>query len=144
MHESPYTIIKQTNALRKFINVFAELGVDLVLCGHQHRYSRSFRMGAEDENGNDTINNTNGTYYVMCQATGYKLMGKVQPAPEGQAPWRAKWEAVSNPMFIMWDITYDSITMRPYTIANILPETDNDFNEPELIPYEDSLVITKS
>ena len=144
MHESPYTIIKQTNALRKFINVFAELGVDLVLCGHQHRYSRSFRMGAEDSNGNDTIDNTNGVYYVMCQATGSKLMGKIQPAPEGQAPWRAKWEAVTNPMFIMWDITYNSITMRPYTIANILPETDNDFNEPELIPYEDSLVITKS
>jgi hypothetical protein len=33
--------------------------------------------------------------------------------------------------------------MRPYTIANILPETSNDYNEPELIPYNDSLVITK-
>ena len=144
MHESPYTIIKQTNALRKFINVFAEFNVDLVLCGHHHRYSRSFRMGAEDENGNDTINNENGTYYVMCQATGYKLMGKTNPAAEGKAPWREKWEAVGNPMYIMWDITYDSITMRPYTIANILPETSNDFNEPELIRYNDDLVITKS
>lgn len=143
MHESPYTIIKQTNALNKFIDVFAELGVDLVLCGHQHRYSRSYKMGTQDENGNDTIDEENGTYYVMCQATGIKLMGKVQPAPEGQAPWRAKWEAVANPMYIMWDVTYNSITMRPYTIANILPETSNDYNEPELIPYNDSLVITK-
>lgn len=143
IHESPYTIIKQKNALNKLINVFAELKVDLVLCGHHHRYSRSNRMGAQDDEGNDVLDPQNGVYYVMCQATGSKLMGKTAAA-SGNPIWRAKWEAVSNPMYIMWDVTYDSITMRPYTIANILPETDNDFNEPELIPYNDSLVITKS
>ena len=142
MHESPYTIIKQTK-MAKFIDVFAEFGVDLVLCGHHHRYSRSHRMGSQTETGQDTIDNENGTYYVMCQATGIKLMGKTNPTEDKLATWRAKWDAVSNPMYIMWDITYDNITMRPYTIANILPETDNDFNEPELIPYNDSLVITK-
>lgn len=143
MHESPYTIIKQSK-MAKFIDIFAEFGVDLVLCGHHHRYSRSHRMGTQSSTGQDTIDNENGTYYVMCQATGYKLMGKTLPTEDSLATWRAKWSAPGNPMYIMWDITYDSITMRPYTIANILPETDNSFNEPELIPYDDSLVITKS
>ena len=142
MHESPYTIIKQQN-MAKFIDIFAEFGVDLVLCGHHHRYSRSHRMGSQDENGNDTIDNENGTYYVMCQATGIKLMGKTSPAPDSLAPWRAKWDVVGNPMYIMWDITYDKIVMRPYSIANILPETANAFNKPELIRFNDELEITK-
>ncbi|MGL5649242.1 MAG: metallophosphoesterase [Clostridium sp.] len=142
MHESPYTIIKQAK-MAKFIDVFAEFGVDLVLCGHHHRYSRSNRMGMQGANGQDVIDNENGCYYVMCQATGYKLMGKTAPAADNDAPFRATWSAPGNPMYIMWDITHESIAMRPYTIANILPETDNDFNEPELIPYDDSLVITK-
>lgn len=142
MHESPYTIIKQSK-MAKFIDVFAEFKVDLVLCGHHHRYSRSNRMGAQGAGGIDTIDNVNGCYYVMSQATGYKLMGKTTPTPDASATWRAKWSAPGNPMYIMWDVTYDNITMRPYTIANILPETDNDFNEPQLIPYDDTLVITK-
>ena len=142
MHESPYTIIKQQN-MAKFIDIFAEFGVDLVLCGHHHRYSRSHRMGSQDENGNDTIDNENGTYYVMCQATGIKLMGKTSPAPDSLAPWRARWDVVGNPMYIMWDITYDKIVMRPYSIANILPETANAFNKPELIRFNDELEITK-
>ena len=40
MHESPYTITSSP-LLRPFINVFDEVGVDLVLCGHHHCYSRS-------------------------------------------------------------------------------------------------------
>lgn len=143
IHEGPYTIVKNSTTVRKLINVFAELKIDLVLCGHHHRYSRSYRMGAEDANGNDTINDIDGTYYVMAQAAGTKLMGRTVAAAEGSAPWRATWEAVSNPMYIMWDVSYDSLTMRPYTVANILPETKNDFNEPELIRYNDNLVITK-
>ena len=40
MHEAPYTITSSA-ILRPFINVFDEIGVDLVLCGHHHCYSRS-------------------------------------------------------------------------------------------------------
>lgn len=142
MHESPYTIIRQEK-LSKFVQVFAEFGVDLVLCGHHHRYSRSHRMGAETSSGEPTFDNTRGCYYVMCQATGYKLMGKVSPAEDSIATWRAKYDNVGNPMYIMWDVSYSQIVMRPYSIANILPETDNEYNSPEVIPFNDTLVITK-
>jgi hypothetical protein len=59
LHESPYTIVSSA-ILRPFINVFDEVGVDLVLNGHHHCYSRSNKMGGIptilhfDGNINDT------------------------------------------------------------------------------------------
>lgn len=140
MHEAPYSIIKQKN-MAPFIDVFAEFGVDLVLSGHHHRYARSHRMGAQGPNGEDQLSDT-GFYSIMCQATGNKLMGKIEPAPNDQAPWRAKWDVVGNPTYSVYKITKESISMETYSIANILPETDTSTNSPER-SLVDRLVITK-
>lgn len=140
IHEAPYTIIKQ-KAMAPFIDVFAEFGVDLVLCGHHHRYSRSYRMGAQGAGGIDKISDT-GFYTVMCQATGSKLMGKTMPAADKDAVWRAKWDVVGNPTYSIYDITKESISMKTYSIANILPETSTSTNSPER-NLVDSFVITK-
>lgn len=140
MHEAPYTIIKQ-KAMAPFIDVFAEFGVDLVLCGHHHRYSRSHRMGAQGPNGVDQLSDT-GFYTIMCQATGYKLMGKTKPASNEEAVWRAKWDVVGNPTYSIYKVTNEQISMKTYSIANILPETDTSTNSPER-SLVDSFVITK-
>lgn len=140
MHEAPYTIIKQED-MAPFIDVFAEFKVDLVLCGHHHRYSRSHRMGAQGPNGKDTLSET-GFYTVMCQATGAKLMGKTQPAEDEKAPWRDKWGVVGNPTYSVYKITKESISMETYSIANILPNTDTSTNSP-VVSLVDSLEIRK-
>ena len=140
MHEAPYSIIKQKN-MAPFIDVFAEFGVDLVLSGHHHRYSRSHRMGKQGPNGEDTLSDT-GFYSIMCQATGIKLMGKTEPAADGKAPWRAKWDVVGNPTYSVYKVTKESIKMETYSIANILPETDTSTNVPER-SLVDSFTITK-
>ncbi len=61
MHVSPYTII-QTPKVQNWRPVFEECGVDLVLCGHNHAYSRSKPMK------NEQVDEAKGTYYVMSNA----------------------------------------------------------------------------
>lgn len=138
MHEAPYTIVK-TKRVSPFIDVFAELGVDLVLCGHHHCYSRSHRMGAQGPGGTDVIDEQNGVYYVMSQATGFKIKGKQVPT-EG-AIWPAVIDRQGDPCYIMWNITYDKIEMYPYRLVNILPLVDNKDKEPVRIPFDEGFKI---
>lgn len=139
MHESPYTIVSSAK-LRGFINVFAEVGIDLVLCGHHHCYSRSHPMGAL--NGTtDVIDPVNGVVYVMSQATGYKISGKQTPTPD--AIWPAFIDRQGDPCYIKWEITYDTINMYPYRLTNILPLIDNVGKDVVAIPFDTGFSITK-
>lgn len=142
MHESPYTIVKSAR-LTPFIDVFAEVGIDLVLCGHHHCYSRSNPMGKRDENGNDVIDPINGVYYVMSQATGFKTGGKQRIDPDNRA-WVALHSMEGVPCYMMWDITWDNIKLRPYRLMNILPLIDNVNTEVEALPFDEGFTITKN
>ena len=141
MHEAPYQIVR-TKRIEPFINVFYEVGVDLVLCGHHHCYTRSHRVGPMTEDGRDTLDPENGVYYVMCQATGFKNSGKTVPTPDDQAIWRAHYTKPGDPCYILWDITWDTITMHPYRVANIHPPEANLNTIPYKIPFDTELVIT--
>lgn len=93
------------------------------------------------ENINRSANPLNGTYYIMCQATGYKLSGKEKAInlPSGQnllktensssvhdngngQPWWYGFEGVlpKQPTYIMADFGYDSVTFNMYYINNIV------------------------
>ena len=61
---------------------------------------------------------------------------------ENNAPWRAKWDVVGNPTYSIYEITKESISMKTYSIANILPDTDTSTNSPER-SLVDSFVISK-
>ena len=141
MHEAPYTIIKQSK-MAKFIDVFAKYGVDLVLCGHHHRYSRSKRMGAQAADGTDQESPT-GFYTVMSQATGSKLMGKTTVPTGGLAsmPWCETFNQNQEPTYCTWEITNEKMVMKAYCISNILPTYLG--SEPPLVTEFDSLEITK-
>ena len=113
MHVAPYTIIK-TSKVQDWRPVFDECGVDLVICGHNHAYSRSKPMK------NDQVNEDEGTYYVMCNATGFKLSGKetlITPTPH----WYAHAGFTAGPNYIMWEVTRDVITMKSYYISGMTP-----------------------
>jgi hypothetical protein len=76
----------------------------------------------------------NGTYYVLNQATGYKLSGKEKPitnlggkaeVPENQknadgSPWWVAAQALpTNPVYIDLQISYDQIICESYEIEGI-------------------------
>lgn len=140
MHESPYTIVK-TPRVSPFIDVFAEVGVDLVLCGHHHCYSRSKKMGAQGPNGEDVVDEENGVTYVMGQATGSKISGKQRPV-DG-SPWFAYVDMQGDPCYIMWSITYDKIKMYPYRLINILPILESKDKEAEKILFDGGFELRK-
>lgn len=140
MHEAPYQIVR-TKRVEPFINVFYEVGVDLVLCGHHHCYTRSHRVGKMTDDGKDTLDPDNGVYYVMCQATGIKVSGKTVPTSEDKAKWRAYYTKPGDPCYIMWDVTWDTITMNPYRVININPPEENINKIPEKMEFDMKFVI---
>ena len=147
-HVAPYTIVQQKQgqpykeALEGNNGEYAP--VDLVICGHNHAYSRSQPML------NDQVDKLNGYYNVMCQATGYKLSGKEKPNPSGQPYYGLKPDGSyavgvpGNPTYILWKITKDYIEFQAYMITGIIKKdpitkevTYGDFSE-----YKKELIDT--
>ena len=104
MHLSPFTVSRAAR-LQRFVPVFEKYKIPLVLCGHNHSYSRSKALytgyngtdpyndyqdtngvvlsaeqvaarGADESNINKNENLAQGTHYIMMNATGFKLTGK--------------------------------------------------------------------
>lgn len=118
MHISPYTVLK-TAKVQVFKEVFEDYGVHLVICGHNHAYSRSHPMYK------DQVNPDLGVVYTMSQATGYKLEGRSKPQ-EVLPEYSAHAELPSQPSYMTYEITKDKIIVKSYRIDNILPtELDN-------------------
>lgn len=123
-HVAPYTIVQQKQGQPYKEALEGNHGeyqpVDLVICGHNHAYSRSQPML------NDQIDKLNGYYNVMCQATGYKLSGKEKPNPAGQPYYGLKPDGSyavgvpGNPTYILWKITKDYIEFQAYMITGII------------------------
>lgn len=141
MHEAPYTIVRSTK-LEGFINVFDELGVDLVLCGHHHRYTRTKKMGSMGSLG-ENIESPTGFHCVTCLATGFKTQGKQKPASNSNE-WLSYDEQINHPGYIMWEITNDKIVMHAYKLENILPLDDNLNKTPNRVEFDMGFEITKS
>lgn len=147
MHISPFTIVR-TKRVQPFIPIFEKHKVPLVLCGHNHTYSRSKAIYS-GYNGTDAYNDyvktfdaeelginkeedlANGTHYVMCQATGYKLSGKEKAItlPDslggGRPWWYGHQENPSQPSYCMIEISYDSINLKSYMVQNVMVTDEN-------------------
>ncbi|AEO93611.1 gp352 [Bacillus phage G] len=141
IHESSYTIVRSAK-LKPFINVLYDAGVDLVICGHHHCYHRSLRMGRLGENDVDVVDETNGVYYLMLQAAGYKLSGKTIPTPN--APWRALYDRPGDPMYATFEISYDKIEYKAYRLTNIMPLIDNVGKEVVPILFDTLTILPKA
>lgn len=141
MHEAPYTQVR-SSILEPFIDAFVECGIDLVLCGHHHRYTRSKRMGklglqpALDQYGNHVATDgENGFYCVMGQAAGYKLKGLTGEAP-GYNKWIDTYEKQEIPMYIHWDISPNQIVMHCKQVKNVVPYETNVGKTPVAEEYD--------
>lgn len=168
MHLSPFSV-SRTLRLQRFVSVFEKYKVDLVLCGHNHAYSRSkalytgydfkthpeyntyrlnpgevtlqpieTELAANGEEIKREEDKANGTYYLMCEATGYKLTGKEGPitlpvdlqgtkhANSANQPWwYEKGLITSQPCYCMLDIGWDKISFKAYTVDGTLTKDDN-------------------
>ena len=139
MHEPVYAHVRSA-LLDCFITPFAEGGVDLVLGGHHHRYTRSKRMGALGPNKENNESPT-GFYCVMPNATGYKLAGKTKPA-DNNHEYMEVYDDTKIPNYIMWDISYDNIKMHSYKVHDLVPFEDHIGHTPYIREF-DTLTITK-
>lgn len=185
MHLSPFTCVR-TPRVQPFVPIFEKHKVDLVLCGHNHTYTRSkclrtgfdgvpyksMSYGGGDNGGTGATYNTyynfpskkavpvldeeyvsigsttpinrkedtvNGTYYVMCGATGYKLTGKETGIDfnniavlsdlkgtkhdngKGYPWWYEVWGGVmETPMYANLEITKDHILMKAYKVPGTI------------------------
>ena len=170
MHLSPFTCVR-TKRCQVFVPIFEKYKIPLVLCGHNHLYTRSipvysgYKAGQKyndyynftkkavttyiDEKTmpnaitggvgiNHTRSDVNGTIYIQCPATGYKVTGKetiITAYPEGidtsydkntsnDAPWwQEKGYVMSQPGYITMEIGSSSITVTCYAVNGTL-ETD--------------------
>ncbi|MGL5719139.1 metallophosphoesterase [Cetobacterium sp.] len=137
MHLSPYTISVNAKQV-PFAKIFEKHGVQLVICGHNHCYSRSLPIKGYDPNGTfngkkgvPIVNEAEGAYYILCQASGYKLEGKDKPKPNtpwiptnedtvgGTEPKNPCWTP-DQPCYIEWEIGYDQIKMKSYMLKGLI------------------------
>lgn len=71
LHQGPYGGKQKKSIVEHWVPLFDEFGVDLVLQGHNHEYSRSYPL-----KGNQITEEGTGTVYVVTNASGRKLNKK--------------------------------------------------------------------
>ena len=199
MHLSPFTCVR-TKRCQVFVSVFEKHKIPLVLCGHNHLYTRSIpiysgfpevttagqipnyntyynftskatttyvdEQKAPNVNGGVGINHNadprNGTYYVMCPATGWKTSGKethITTFPttvvdgydrnvNGHTDGRVWWNEVSNtvktPGYLTIEVSNAEIQLRFYQIQGAkLIKTYNNVSY-EYSPNLEDLNLTRS
>jgi len=71
LHQGPYGGKQKNSIVENWVPLFDEFGVDLVLQGHNHEYSRSYPL-----KGNQIVEEGEGTVYVVTNASGSKLNKK--------------------------------------------------------------------
>lgn len=124
-----------------FSEFFQTHNIKLCLGGHKHTYSLSYPTkenisgsGSQrvvsynnpivDTEGND------GVVYVMCQATGYKLVSNKELPGSGIA-WLRKYFPMANkaastsqyyPMYSIFNVNSNNVQMESYTVYNIYYE----------------------
>lgn len=67
------------------------------------------------------VNEREGMYWVMCQATGYKLKSN-KDLEKKPTPWWYGWtgEHPYYPSYIMWDISWNEINLKSYGVTGIM------------------------
>ncbi|SMF05397.1 Predicted phosphohydrolases [Cellulosimicrobium cellulans J1] len=102
--------------------VFSELGVDLVLAGHDHIYTRSYLMEgttpvvpaeAPAEGDVLTPDEDQVLYLTGNSSSGSKFYGF-----DGDKPWTARWEQSREASYSDLDVTPTSLTVTTYTTGS--------------------------
>ncbi len=113
LHRGPYGATYDTTDIRKaWTPAFDELGVDLVLQGHDHNYVRSYPM----KNGK-AVPNGKGTIYMVGNTGGVKYY------PLAKRPWQAVDLQPKTPMYIAVTVNRTKMTINAYDSKEVLRDT---------------------
>ncbi|WP_217560622.1 S-layer homology domain-containing protein [Paenibacillus sp. GbtcB18] len=121
-HKSPYSVANHTNDSdvlffrKKLTALFDELGIDVVLSGHDHTYTRTYPMfdnvpEKTSTNENNQIINPKGTLYLVSNAAGDK---RYTPKA-GPFPFAAKYGQPGKEMFTGITVEDNSMSFQVYT-----------------------------
>lgn len=123
LHRSPYSVASHssdTDVLffrKKLTGLFDELGIDLVLSGHDHTYTRTYPMygnvpQTNTKKGADgSLLNPKGTLYLVSNAAGIK---RYTPK-SGPFPYAVKFGQPNKEMFSGVTVTASEIAVQAYT-----------------------------
>ncbi|OMD65195.1 hypothetical protein BSK48_23760 [Paenibacillus odorifer] len=123
LHKSPYSVANHTNDTdvlfyrAQLTKVFDELGIDMVIGGHDHTFARSYQMYnnkpltdiVPDSNG--VVTDPKGTLYLITNAAGNKKYN----VASGTFPFAAKYGQPGKEMFTGMTVTNDELSYEAYT-----------------------------
>ncbi|WP_339317493.1 S-layer homology domain-containing protein [Paenibacillus sp. FSL R10-2734] len=123
LHKSPYSVASHTNDTdvlyyrANLTKVFDELGIDMVIGGHDHTFARSYQMYnnkpltdiVPDTNG--VVTDPKGTLYLITNAAGNKKYN----VASGAFPFAAKYGQPGKEMFTGMTVTNDELSYEAYT-----------------------------
>jgi len=113
LHRGPYGATYDTTDIRKaWAPAFDELGIDLVLQGHDHNYVRSYPMKNEK-----AVQNGKGTVYIIGNTGGVKYY------PLTKRTWQAVDLQPKTPMYIAVTVNRTNMIISAYDNKNILRDT---------------------
>lgn len=113
LHRGPYGATYDSTAIRNaWTPVFDELGIDLVLQGHDHNYVRSYSMknGAEAKNGK-------GTLYITGNSGGVKFY------PLKPRSWQKVDLQPKTQMYIAVTVNNNRMLIQAYDVNNTLRDS---------------------
>lgn len=113
LHRGPYGATYDTTDIRKaWVPIFDELGIDLVLQGHDHNYMRSYPM----KNG-VAVKPGKGTIYMVGNTGGVKFY------PLKSRSWQAVDLQPRVPMYISVTVSSTKMVIRAYDNKNKLRDS---------------------
>jgi hypothetical protein len=124
LHKSPYSVASHTNDTdvlyyrTQLTKVFDELGIDMVIGGHDHTFARSFQMYGNEPltdivpDANGVVTNPKGTLYLITNAAGNKKYNVKAGVP---FPFAAKYGQPNKEMFTGMTVTNDELSYEAYT-----------------------------
>lgn len=115
------------SAAENMVGRMNELGVDLVLSGHDHFYARSqlvtdYRTVSDDVVVDNTVTNPKGTLYVCgSSATGYGITAPVS------SEYSAYQSSVNRKSIINITVNEESLSLNAYFVDGATPELFDSF-----------------
>ncbi len=107
MHRSVYPMNYNEDYVRDLAPQFEQLGVDLVLSGHDHIYSRTRMQGG--------VKSETGVTYVV---TGTSTGGKFYNVDKNGRPWQDVVYDRKNPVFIIISIKDKNLSLQAYAVED--------------------------
>ncbi|MGL4737516.1 MAG: fibronectin type III domain-containing protein [Cellulosilyticaceae bacterium] len=113
LHKGPYLSKRDLVDYRELmVPVFDELGIDIVLQGHDHTYIRTAPL-----KGGEEVADGEGTVYLLGNTAGYKFYDVKE------RPYHKIHQQDYQQMFMGFEVSKDAIAVNAYTVDGVLQDS---------------------